>query len=444
MPLNSSFIFDFLGTFWNNFEDREIVLAYWDALIRRSTSLDLDVAQVNLAKSVLSAPVEFKSIWFPVVLSEDLAVDPIDGALEAYSLPITPNSEITQMGAIKLGVDNSEALIAGSDYALQGDSIHFLVDPTVAYYIAETAEENRLAIYNNFGFPIDFYRSNSALYLLQTQALWFALFTGPRVTNIELGISAIYGLPVAREGRVTDITDIIDTPGENTQVFVDGIPYEIPYYAEPAVIVGEQLREFHSLSDAVRVHDFYNDPDFFKETVKNLVQPVQWFHTFYPTIPLEAVQSVVDEFGVITLSEAALFLDKIHPEYTNYALLVEITTEEKLGFVNPVDLDLLFGMTANVHFNYVNFSTITPFAAEPGNFSFASYVASPATYADYSLDEETVAMLDDDLTLLDDTLNLTPAVVNNTFNYVNFFNQPGLLYEAENDITFDDYVDLTS
>jgi hypothetical protein len=450
MALLGGYLFDLLGSFWDEFEDRETLIAYWDAVIRSTTQIDSDYTQIDLSKNVLTVPVNFSTASLPVVIGDATEVDPREGFDAAYRLSMTEGAVITTLPVLRRGgIDGEPTFRLGRDYEFVGQTIQFYARPPRDLYIADVMKEDRDTIYRNFGYPVDVRRASSEFYRRAVGAIWFALWNGPRPVNIDVALDALFNVNFAKGSTVSAIDNGI---GAGSVTMENGEVLIVPPYANITVSPGDVMRDFQSVNDLVTVHDYYNDPAFF-DLVSNLIHPAQRYHTFYVTVSNQHLEVLAAQTGVETsLSEAATLIDRIHPEYTNGALLVDVNTVEAEGLVDPVDLDLILDAHPNFHFNYVNWSTIPAFSSEVANqvaattFSYSNYLASPATFVDYTLDEEAVAVIDpdSDFALLDEFFDMSPDIDTNRGNYVNFFNQPGLQYEADNAITYQEYVDTTS
>ncbi len=110
---------------------------------------------------------------------------------------------------------------------------------------------------------------SSESYLRRVQGAWFALFSGPAIENVRIGIHLAMGLPVAKEaGVVQRVYERVDTLGrviERGMVIVNdrgALTYQIPPTVQGITWlhgVGATVARFEPLTEGVEVLDFQTD-----------------------------------------------------------------------------------------------------------------------------------------------------------------------------------------
>jgi hypothetical protein len=108
-------------------------------------------------------------------------------------------------------------------------------------------------------------------YVRRVQGAWFALFGGPSIENIHIGIHLAMGLPVAKEAgvvqRIFERVDVLGRVIERSMVIVNqngSTTYHIPP-EQPRITwlfgVGARVDRFAPLTAGVEVLDFQTDPN---------------------------------------------------------------------------------------------------------------------------------------------------------------------------------------
>lgn len=336
-------------------------------------------------------------------------------------------------------INPSIKILEDVDYEVSSGVVNFFTAaPPAETMWAFVFKSNREQIKNNFGEPVNFIRSNGLQYLFGTQGIWYALWNGPAVRRVGVGLQILFGLPFARAGTVQDV--IVPVAGDATVSVVDPtrgdalITQSVPPWVSPVVVTGEELIDFSRLSDGVEVEDYITD----LELVQQLVVPTRnQFHTWVIKILAPVIQSQVVLSGqLFTFSEVNDFLERFKPEYTDYVIGIDLQMEEGLLInIEKAQMDAVVDMTSRTDFNYWNFLQFPPFLAE--NTPFTEDPGDPPTLPgfpsnrQYLLDDENMKMFDE-LTIIDEVATLTETVDDDK-NYVNHFDNPG--FETENGLT---------
>ncbi len=154
----------------------------------------------------------------------------------------------------------------GIEYEMPGTFLAFKQQPP-DFVLAEYVSYNLELIRNNFGESVDLVGPNTPAYRAQVQAMWFALWKGPTIASVRLGIQALLGLPFAEQaGTVASINPAVT--GDEGEILIrsrDGLrAYRFPVEVSPIVDVGDEVTKFQALTDGVEIRDWKNSPVWFK------------------------------------------------------------------------------------------------------------------------------------------------------------------------------------
>lgn len=289
------------------------------------------------------------------------------GCAQVYEIP----SYIKSIPVLSTSVGpGGRALVEGADYLIFDghigfyDSIPKQFENGLSFLFAPEAKQDGDVPFNNFGLPIRYRRASSVEYVRGLQALWFALWNGDAVNNVDVGVAVLFGLPFARPGLVESISRTADGGYEivvrgNTYTDVLYLPKDFP----PSVEVGQQVG-FQALTKASRVIDYLEEPSFIE--LFDLTPRILKFHTFFVVIGYDALQSRL-QAGVSIDFEAVLdFVERIKSKRKDFHLIVEMKLRETVGVgaeTPVVDAKLL--AHACLGPNYTNLMTIESFGS-PG------------------------------------------------------------------------------
>jgi hypothetical protein len=280
--------------------------------------------------------------------------------------------------------DSTQTLSQGVDYIVDFGTgiISFKEIPPAKVWAPDTLL-NKEAPYNQFGFLMDIYDSNTPAYLKAVKGLWFAFWTGPRPENIRRALYLLFGLPTASQpGTVTSVTATqirIRYTDDATEVF------DIPPELIPLVTVGQSVDRFQPLVSGIQVFDKVNYPGFMtREGGRSAVAPflvegattgidpstdesralrTLEEHTYLPQIDVNSFIS-----PDIKLSNVQTFLKNIQPKSRQYLFQVLVgtfrdripisdegnRTATNSNFPNGIPalaFDITFDATANVDWN---------------------------------------------------------------------------------------------
>lgn len=119
--------------------------------------------------------------------------------------------------------------------------------------------------YNNFGYLLGIYDTNTEAYLKAVKGLWYAFWTGPRPENIKRSLYLLFGLPTASgPGIVTSVT-----PTTISLLYDDGgtEDFAIPSDLSNIVFPNQRVDRFQPLVSGIRVLDKINYPGFVEREV---------------------------------------------------------------------------------------------------------------------------------------------------------------------------------
>jgi hypothetical protein len=242
---------------------------------------------------------------------------------------------------------------------------------------------NQETPWNNFGFLMGIYQSNTAKYLSVIQGLWHAFWVGPKPTSIQTSLYLLFGLPVAAEDCVVQS---ITATAVTTVSLVGGITreYPIPMDLVPVVSVGQTLIKYSPIVSGIEVYDKINLPGFITTEIGRI--GIQHFltqnasrgtgdtdetkalrlleeHTFLPQISVNAFIS-----PDINLGNVKQFLGLIRPMHKTFLSQIivgefkdPIVLQDQIGF--DIDIDV----TPNLDSNQTTFldPTISHMGTDP-------------------------------------------------------------------------------
>jgi len=306
-------------------------------------------------------------------------------------------------------------LFETTDYVVSDGVINFFEEPPEKMW-AFSFKSNREQILNNFGQPVNFIRDNSLSYLFGTQGIWYALWNGPAVRRVGVGLQILFGLPFARDGVVTDVETFIT--GDSTVTVRDPtkgnfeIVSPLDSWLDPVVTTGEQLLPFSRLSNGIEVFDYINNPT----VVDALVEPLRnRFHTWVIFALAEIIQNQVVISGeLFDFDEVTDFVERFKPEYTDFIFGIDLTVEDLLLIsTEELEVDLIVDVTSRTSLNYWNFLQYPPFLTENAPFTEApgdppTATPHPAEQV-FHLDDENIGLLDE-LFLIEASDGITPIL----------------------------------
>lgn len=192
------------------------------------------------------------------------------------------------------------------DYSIEfGTAIISFAAIPPAFMWAKDTLVNFETPYNNFGYLMGIYDTNTPAYLKSVQGLWYAFWTGPRPENIRRSLYLLFGLPTASQaGTVTAVTltTITVTYVDNTTE-----TFTIPTNLSAIVTIGQTLTQYQPLVSGINVYDKINYPGFLrKEAGRPGVQP---FLTQYAT---RGSGPNTDETMALTMLEQNTYLPQIN------------------------------------------------------------------------------------------------------------------------------------
>lgn len=298
------------------------------------------------------------------------------GCAEVYEIP----SSIVSIPRLTTTIGpGGRTLVEGADYVIHDGHIGFFNrgpqqhENELSFFFAPEVVEDEELPFQNFGFPIGFKQDSSEEYVRGLQALWFALWNGPTVQNVAVGVSVIFGLPFSTPGTVESISR---TEGGGWEVVVVGserVVHVLPAGFSPNVETGDVVG-FQSLTDAARVADYIEEPEFIE--LFDLEPRVTKFHTFFVVIAFEVLQELQAAGSLIDFGPVVDFVDRIKAVRTDFYLLVEMPIPEVLpvSAETPV-VDVTVRAHALLGANPANLTSIDSFGS-PG-------YAHPHGYADH-------------------------------------------------------------
>jgi hypothetical protein len=269
----------------------------------------------------------------------------------------------------KIHDDQTSILLTeGTDYVIEfGSGVISFQSIPVASLWARDNLVNLETPFNNFGYLLDIYDTNTPAYLKAVKGLWFAFWTGPRPENIRRSLYLLFGLPTATfAGTVSAITSSVITLTYADSTTED---FSIPLDLTPLVALGASVTRFQPLVSGITVLDKVNSPGFLAREIGRF--GVQAFltenathgdspdtdeskalttveeNTYLPQIDVNAFIS-----PDIKLSNVKTFLRNIQPKSRTFLFQVLVGTfRELLQFQETLGQDINFDVTPNLDYN---------------------------------------------------------------------------------------------
>jgi len=159
-------------------------------------------------------------------------------------------------------------LVQNFDYEIEfGTGIISFSKPPPESMWAKDTLVNLETPYNNFGFLMDIYDSNTTAYLKAVKGLWFAFWTGPRPENIRASLYLLFGLPTASKPGVVSAVDNINSTISLLYDDKTTESFNIPSGLFAAVSRGNRVVSFQPLVTGITVQDKVNSPGFLEREV---------------------------------------------------------------------------------------------------------------------------------------------------------------------------------
>ena len=297
MPFtNVKILWNYLGSFWDNFEDKAFIETLWEGYAEVVGELTKRLYAVDLSKSLKFLPSLLDEVGesYPIIFSGGNQNTHIISGLHNYyvtdgTLSIPTLSGISD-DPIYSGVYSGQTLTEGVDYTIiDKQRIQFtnfsglaldpsFNDPTAVYYASHTYKVNpalRKFYLPAVGLTSDVmcddyghyqgtasglnelrYKYDHLKYL--SWALWDTVRNPPTMSNITRGASLARGLPFAHTSGIATVTS---SYGENL-VTIDNKTYHIPSGLTLAVSTNETVDQFQILISGVSAYDYISGPSY--------------------------------------------------------------------------------------------------------------------------------------------------------------------------------------
>lgn len=277
---------------------------------------------------------------------------------------------------------------------------------------APTLKTDERLVYRNFGFlldvspedvPVDVY-----LYARIIEGLWYIAWNGPTPHNLEIGISVLFGYPVAPKDGVVHHIEALSSSSIVT--INDGVELHDVSVGSPFNVIvtqGQTVMENQPLSDAVSILDEVSSPGWWKALslaryahgaqvpqglsaeeeldLKSLLQnsvvgiQLRDAHTY--------AGDQIEERAQI-LKTTARFLNRLKPYYTQFAFLDSVEWSETLpDTATGKDVGLAISVRKLLHETIADNEVNHLYSAEHAVLPFADYDA----YAAQPLSEDPLA-----------------------------------------------------
>lgn len=243
-----------------------------------------------------------------------------------------------------------------------------VIDPNVpdSWWAEYTYVDNAETIENNFGLLVGMTRDDVADlqtdYLSSVRALSFALWSGPTVSNIQIGAQVFFNLPFSEvEGTVVEVEDSYSlTQGRITiQDKENAAVYRTYFYLKAVGLANspvtglpytnnDAVALFAPLSKGAVVEDYVNSPKWYVGILEG-AQELRKFHTFRVGIDMSAVDDTKG-FDLVVK-----YVDRIKPAYTDLLLVGVQELADEISVTDAVTIDGLLSLEDEpfVHADYL-------------------------------------------------------------------------------------------
>ena len=257
-----------------------------------------------------------------------------------------PSLQTTIHNAGEIAGLSTTVLTQGTDYVVEFGSgvIMFAAPPPAAFMWAPDTLVNYQTPYNNFGYLMGYYDTNTASYLKAVQGLWYAYWNGPRPDNIRNALYLLFDLPTASKAGVVSAVSTTSITLTYTDQTTE--TFSVPNGLSPIVTLNESVSQFDPLVSGINVYDKINYPGFLeKEIGRPAVQP---FLTQYAT---RGTDPSTDESKALKLLENTTYLPQIDVyAFTNPTInLANVQTF--LRNIQPRSRTYLFQILVGVFFD---------------------------------------------------------------------------------------------
>lgn len=203
---------------------------------------------------------------------------------------------------------------------------------------------NNTAVEAHFGALIGVYKDDiksldpTLSYLNVIKSLYFGLYRGPSVKNIETGTGALLGMPITEAagyieeinpnatptlGRIV-VRDANNSPFVRTYFFRTGLTMAINEETGLEFAVGDYVEQFTLMTSGVDVSDWVNDPDWFVPYAEaGYMQEAEKLFLFMIRVNADAMSTS----GMTLIAE---YIKKLKPSYSNFVLVVAKTLQDEI------------------------------------------------------------------------------------------------------------------
>jgi hypothetical protein len=225
--------------------------------------------------------------------------------------------------------------------------------PPDLLWAEEVYFDNSETIENTFGVAVGLNAEDVGVdqdYLSSVQALWYALWMGPTISNLRLGAQVFLGLPFTEEAGVIEYLDpsysdsfgrvVVLTEGEfeetrRTYLYPAELAVETNPNTGVAYTVGDDVERFVPLCEGVEIIDHIKSSEWLARwlTGKDELRKV---HTFLVEMDLTGMGSV--DAGDIT--RLAAYINKVKPAHTDFFLVGVHTISDTIDVQDAVTMSL--------------------------------------------------------------------------------------------------------
>lgn len=319
--------------------------------------------RVEFGSGIISFPLPPDSFTAPATLSLGSDLVTVSDTSELYKTRALSGPGIPVGTTILLVVSSTQFKMSNSATAGGTPTIRILGS---GLWAPDTLV-NQETPYNNFGYLMDIYDTNTAAYLKSVKGLWFAFWTGPRPENIRRSLYLLFGLPAASKAGIVSLFSLtsltLTYDDQTTETFA------VPVGLLPVVGLGDRVTTFQPLVSGIEVLDKVNSPGFLEREVGRAgVMPFLTEKASLGTGPdtdeTKALKTIeqnaylpqidVDAFVSpdIKLSNVKSFLRNIQPKSRTFLFQILVGTfNDEIVMLEHLGQDIAFDATPNMDFN---------------------------------------------------------------------------------------------
>lgn len=246
-----------LGSFWDNFGDRNIIDAVWSSMSQMYGRIQNDVVQTKDSLDLTSMPILWRETW---------------ASFEVTELPIPVSTDIISIPFLFKNIhkynfsDENFQYIEGLDYTLTDGYIVFSagITPTSelwapVYYVDNNIVNQRL------GIPLRVIGDSTKDFYNKAFGLWYAAWNGGSIGSLERGLNIMLSQPYSKD--MSEVKTVEQTVTGWRVTMLNGMSYDSDI--KPDLVPGQVIDRFEPVFKAASIDDHTSSVDW-SSTDKNI------------------------------------------------------------------------------------------------------------------------------------------------------------------------------